>query len=264
MQGKVCLVTGGTTGIGLGVALALAQAGGNVVITGRNKERGAQTVQEIERQGHSAMYLQQDVTVNEDWRRVIDHVELHYGQLHVLVNNAGVYLNKPFLESSLDEFDRLIAVNLRSVVLGIKAAMPLMSRTAMGGAPASVVNVSSDAGIMCYTRQSFYNVSKGAVDVLTKTLGRELLEAGLNVRVNAVNPYFTTSNMTDVLFGQMLEQTGMKAEDLKEAIKAPIGRVANPEDIGNLVVFLASDKSSFISGTTNLIDGAASIGGGGV
>jgi NAD(P)-dependent dehydrogenase (short-subunit alcohol dehydrogenase family) len=168
-------------------------------------------------------------------------------------------------ECSLDDFDRIMSVNLRAVFIGIQSALPLMRETAKDRPSGSIINVSSDAAVRAFAMQSIYNTSKGALDVMTRTLGREFAELDYNIRVNGVNPYFTVSEMTDDLFESILQQGGhTDREALAEAIKAPLGRVGTPEDTGQMILFLASEKSAFISGTNTLVDGAASIGGGSI
>ena len=259
----MCLITGGTGGIGFGTARLMCAEGAQVVITGRDHDRGQDAQSRLQADGGAARYLHQDVTRPESWAHLIDTVRTEYGALHVLVNNAGAYLRKPMDQSSLDDFDRIIAINLRAAFIGIQAALPLMVETARNGPSGSIINVSSDSAIQAFAMQSVYNASKGALDVLTRTLAREFAEFGYNVRVNGVNPYFTTSGMTDALFEDVLLQGGhQNRAALAEAVKAPIGRVGTPEDTGQMILFLASDRSGFISGTNTLVDGAASVGSG--
>lgn len=263
IDGKVCLITGGSAGIGFGTARLMCAEGAQVVITGRDRERGQVAQSRLRADGGNARYLHQDVTLPESWAHLIDTIRTEHGALHVLVNNAGAYLRKPMTESSFDDFDRIIAINLRAAFIGIQAALPLMTETARHGPSGSIINVSSDSAVRAFAMQSIYNASKGALDVLTRTLAREFAELGHNVRVNGVNPYFTTSDMTDALFENILLQGGHQDRDaLAEAVKAPIGRVGTPEDTGQMILFLASDKSEFINGTNTLVDGAASVGGG--
>lgn len=260
LQGKVCLVTGGTAGIGFGTAKLMCEAGGRVIVTGRNQMRGREAAQRLSKFG-AARYVPHDTASAESWQQLINIIENDYGALHVLVNNAGIYQNKPMAEVSLEEFDRMMGINFRGIFIGIKAALPLMCATAKDGPAGAIVNVSSDAAVRAYALQSIYNCSKGALDVLTRSLGREFGELGYNIRVNGVNPYFIVSDMTDKLFEDVISQ-GEHAdrEALLEANKAPIGRVGYPEDVGQMIVFLASEKASFISGTNTLVDGAATIG----
>ncbi|MGI9287519.1 MAG: SDR family NAD(P)-dependent oxidoreductase [Pseudomonadales bacterium] len=260
MKGKVGLVTGGTKGIGFGTAKLMCEAGMRVIVTGRNEERGQDAESRL-REAGDARYLQHDTASTESWQQAMDTVTNDYGALNVLVNNAGIYLNKPVADTSMDEFDRMMSVNFRGIFIGIQAALPLMRDTAKDGSSGSIVNVSSDASVRAYALQSIYNCSKGALDVLTRSLGREFGELGYNIRVNGVNPYFIVSEMTDKLFENVIEQGAhTNREALLECNKAPIGRVGYPEDVGQMILFLASEKAGFISGTNTLVDGAATIG----
>jgi NAD(P)-dependent dehydrogenase (short-subunit alcohol dehydrogenase family) len=209
--------------------------------------------------------MHHDVTLPESWRRVMGAIGEDYGALHVLVNNAGTYMREAVIDCTLDDFDRILSVNLRSVFIGIQTALPLMRATAEEGPSGSIINVSSDASVRAYAMQSIYNISKGALDVLTRSLAREFGELGYNIRVNGVNPYVIVSEMTDKLFESVMLQGGYADRSaVVEGLKAPIGRIGQPEDVGQVILFLASEKAGFISGTNTLIDGAATVGGGSI
>jgi cyclopentanol dehydrogenase len=140
MKDKVCLITGGTAGIGFGTANLMCDEGARVIITGRDRARGRDAESRLRDAGGDARYMRQDTSLPESWQRVIEAIAGDYGALHVLVNNAGVYMRKPMIDCSLDDFDRIMSVNLRAVFIGIQAALPLMRETAKEGPSGSIIN----------------------------------------------------------------------------------------------------------------------------
>ena len=262
MQGRVCLVTGGSAGIGMATAARLLAAGATVVITGRNVERGRKAEAQLAGNG-LALFVPHDVTSPKSWREVVGTVEERLGGIHCLVNSAGAFAQKRFVDTSLEDWDRLFAVNARGVYLGIQAVLPAMRRTVGDGQTGSIVNVSSDAAIQAFSGQAIYNATKAAVDVLTRGLAREFGELGYNIRVNGVNPYLTQTEMVEGLFDEWL-QAGryMNRDELIAGVAAPVGRIAQPADVAEVIAFLASDAAAFVNGVNLLVDGAASIGAG--
>ena len=242
-DGKVALVTGGTIGIGRESAVALARAGARVVLTGRNAEEGARSVEAVEAAGGEALYLSQDITDESRWVEIVAETEARFGGLDVLVNNAGAFLVKPLLETDVDDFDWIYRVNVEGPFLGMKHALPAFLRRGGG----SVINVSSLLGKIGFPGGVAYCGSKGALTALSTATAKEW--AGRGVRVNTIHP--------GVIWTKMV-QDGMGDDDAVRqflADETPLGRVGAPEDIAGCVVYLASDASSFVTGADFTIDG---------
>lgn len=254
LSGKTALVTGAASGIGQQTAHTLSGLGAHVFATDLNGAGAAATAAAI---GSGATALAHDVTAEDDWTRVIGAVKAARGRLDVLVNNAGIMVNRPFLETSLTEFRFQQAVNVESVFLGMKAALPLMLETARaGGVSPSIVNISSVYGQVAGASFSAYSASKGAVRLLTKAVAFEFAKSG--VRVNSVHPGPTATNL-----GASWEPPRNAAGELLSPEEAaaiwlnliPNGRFGMPADIAGAVAFLASDASAYMTGSELTVDG---------
>ncbi len=254
LSGKVALVTGAASGIGQQTARTLAALGATVYGSDQNAQGAEATAAEI---GAAAVALAHDVTSQADWARVIGRVRAGSGRLDVLVNNAGVMVNRPFLETTLDEYRRQQAINVESVFLGMQAALPLMLETVKTHQAApSIVNISSVYGQVAGASFSAYSASKGAVRLLTKAVASEFATAG--VRVNSVHPGPTATNL-----GAGWEPPRDAAGNLLSPEEAaglwlrliPNGRFGMPTDIAGAVAFLASDASAYMTGSELTIDG---------
>jgi 3-oxoacyl-[acyl-carrier protein] reductase len=242
LQGKTAIVTGAGRGIGRAVALALAQCGAHVVVVDINPENAHRVAEEICAGGGSAVAVLADVTDRLQVDGIVATATQVFGRVDILVNNAGIVLKSSLLETSLDEWERLMAVNVRSVFLCCKAVFPAMMAQRSG----KIVNIASVAGkrgggIM---GNSSYAASKGAVIAFTKGIAREGAPHGINV--NAVTPGFTDTEMT----------RGLDREKTEAIMKSvPLGRAAQPEDIAKAVCFLVSDNAAFITGEIMDVDG---------
>ncbi|MFT5501474.1 MAG: NAD(P)-dependent dehydrogenase (short-subunit alcohol dehydrogenase family) [Woeseiaceae bacterium] len=244
-DGKVALVTGGGVGIGRATALAFAREGAQVVIGNRNAERGDEVVKAIQDAGGKASFLRTDVESESDIKALVDHAVSTYGRLDVAFNNAGIEgLVAPLVDQTDDNFHAVMDVNVRGVWLSMKYQIPQMLKTG-GGA---IVNNSSVAGMIGFGGISIYSASKHAVMGLTKCAALEYSAQG--IRVNAVNPAVIDTSMVDRL------AAGMDTE--KESLSAlhPIGRIGQPDEVANAVLWLCSDKASFVTGTGLAVDGA--------
>ncbi|HEU4536116.1 MAG TPA: glucose 1-dehydrogenase, partial [Polyangiaceae bacterium] len=243
VAGKVAIVTGGGSGIGAATAHRLAEEGAAVVATDIDEASARRTAEAIEAAGGRAAGLAQDVALEADWARVVAAAAERFGPPTILVNNAGVYRVAPLAELAVDEWDWLMAINVRGVALGIKHAAGPMA--AAGGG--SIVNLSSVSGLVGAPRHALYGASKGAVRALTKNAAVELGPS--RVRVNSVHPAVIETPMAD--YG--LKQAGRTKEQFARAY--PLGRLGTPVEVANVVLFLASDESSFVTGAELAVDG---------
>lgn len=233
-QGKVCLVTGGGSGIGRAAAELLAAEGGKVVVVNRTEEKGKATVQAITRAGGEAIFVPTDVGVPAQVRTVVEAAVDRWEKIDVLVNNAATMTFTPVVDLALEEWDRLMAVNLRAVFLFCKHALPHMA----GGA---IVNVSSVHAFETTANVVSYAASKGGVEAFTRGLSIEV--AASQARVNCVAPGAVDTPM-------LWDNPNVKSG--QERVEGAIGR---PEDIAAAIAFLASDDARFINGHTLVADG---------
>lgn len=243
VDGKVALITGGAVGIGRATAELLAQEGAQVAVTDVDVEAGQATVNHITESGGSAIFVEHDVAEEAQWTRVVNEVQRTIGPPDILVNNAGIYLIKPMEETSVDEWKRLMDINVTGVFLGMKHCTPLMRANGAG----SVINLSSVAGLIGSPNHTCYGASKGAVRIMTKDAALEL--AGAGVRVNSIHPAYIDTQMAD--YGAQVQ------EATKEELDAmhPIGHMGEPIDVAYAVLYLASDESKFVTGSELVLDG---------
>jgi len=248
VQDKIILLTGGAMGLGKAAARRLAEEGARVLITDHNAEAGMTTAAEL---GPNVDFLAQDVTDPDRWAEVIAHVEAEYGRLDVLVNNAAVTVFGSIAEVSYEDFRRCYTVDVDSIFLGCKAALPLMSRT--GG---SIINFSSAAAINASADLVAYNSAKAAIPMMTKSIALYCAREKNGVRVNAVLPgTIMTPNVRSVIDG-----TPNPAETEEQfKLAQPVGHMGEPDDVAHLVVYLASDESKFATGAAFAVDGGLSI-----
>lgn len=252
VKGRVALITGGASGIGRGCAERLAEEGAHVVITDIQDELGEQAVTSIVGAGGSAEYRHHDVTSEAAWIDVIDQLKAAHGELHILVNNAGIGIACSIFEMSLDDWQRQQAINLDGVFLGVKHGIPLI-RDSGGG---SVINISSVAGIKGAASLSAYNATKGGVRLFTKGVALECAQNRWNVRVNSVHPGTINTPIWTTEGALGLAEEGTNRVDIESMAElgVPTGVVGQPRDIANGVLFLASDESSYMTGTELIID----------
>jgi NAD(P)-dependent dehydrogenase (short-subunit alcohol dehydrogenase family) len=234
------LITGGTSGIGFATASKLAQLGMHVLVVGRNAERGKKAVDQIRAAGGKADFISSDLRDAASARELAKRaVELGNGQVDILVNNAGIYPFGPTHEMTEEQFDRVFSVNVKAPYFLVAELAPLMARRGKG----AIVNLSTMAADYGAPGMSLYGSSKAAINLLTKTWAAEYGPRG--VRVNAVSPGPTRTEGTDAM-GEGLEQL---------AAQAPAGRPATAEEIAEAIVFLATDRASFIHGAKLAVDG---------
>ena len=232
----MAIVTGGARGMGAAHVRRFVQEGAKVIFTDINEEGGLSLEKELE---GKAKFVKQDVTKAGDWKRVVDEAEKTFGPVNILVNNAGISISKSIFEITEEEYRRLIDINQVSVFLGIKAVLPSMQKTGNG----SIINISSINGLV--GGAVGYTDSKFAVRGLTKAVALQL--AALGIRVNSVHPGVIETPMVT---------EGDAVEVIKEFAKhIPLQRMAQPEEVTNLVLYLASDESSYSTGSEFVVDG---------
>ena len=241
LKGKVALVTGGSRGIGAAIALRLAKAGADVAILYAGNSQAAQaTCADIEAQGVRALAVQCDVKDFEAVKAAVDQVVARFGGVDILVNNAGITRDKLSMRMSEEEFDQVIATNLKGAFNTIRHVSPLMMKKRFG----RIINISSVSGLMGNPGQANYAAAKAGMIGLTKTIAKEL--AGRNVTCNASAPGFIKTDMTGAMNEKVLE----------EAVKQiPMKRMGEPEEIAGLCAFLCSDEAGYITGSVIQVDG---------
>ena len=247
VAGKVAIVTGGASGMGKADAILLAQEGARVVVADMNEKDGREVARGI---GDNALFLRLDVTDEENWKTVISATLEKFGRLDILVNNAGMIALGTIVDTDLATWRKINAVNSDGVFLGCKHAIPAMA--ASGGG--SIINMSSVAAIHGQSFVAAYTASKGAVRSLTKSIAMFCKEQKNGIRCNSIHPDgVKTPMVVKVAMGKDVAT----AEDIEAVGK--YGNMCDPEDIANLVLYLASDESRFVSGAEMLIDNCATI-----
>ncbi|MEQ2525788.1 glucose 1-dehydrogenase [Bacillaceae bacterium CLA-AA-H227] len=236
LENKVAIITGGARGMGEAHVRRFVSEGAKVVFTDINEESGNALASEL---GENAKFIRQDVTKAADWEAVVTETENSFGPINILVNNAGISLSKSIFEMTEEDYRKIVDINQVSVFLGIKSVLPSMQKTGNG----SIVNISSMNGLV--GGAVGYTDTKFAVRGITKAVAIQV--AGLGIRVNSVHPGVIETPMVT---------EGDAVEVIKEFAKhIPIQRMASPEEVSNLVLYLASDESSYSTGSEFVIDG---------
>ncbi len=255
LAGKVAIVTGAASGIGLATGRLLASFGTRVVMTDINRDGVLDAAGQI---GGDAIPLLHDVTRETDWAEVFDTVAARCGRLDILVNNAGIMVPEPFETSRIETLRRQFAINVESVYFGMRGALPLMQKTReeTGSSP-SIINISSVYGKVAGSEFSAYSATKGAVRAMTRAVASELAAKG--VRVNCVLPGPAATNLS-ASWEPPRDAHGNPLPP-EEALAAwvrliPMGRIGTAEDIAPVIAFLASDMARFVTGAEYIVDGA--------
>jgi len=247
LQGKSALVTGGASGIGRAVCLRFAQEGARVAVADLDREGAEATARAIQEQGGTALALQADVSRSEDVRDMVRRTVEAFGRLDVLVNNAGIAgPSASILDLTEEDWDRVLGVNLKGVWLGIKYGAPEMARTGGG----TIVNTASIAGMVFFPRATAYSASKAGVIMLTRTAAVEL--GRYNIRVNCVCPGVVETPMVQRGLAMAKDPQSARQRWVESHV---LGRFAQPEEIAEAILWLASDASSFVTGHALVIDG---------
>ncbi len=244
-EGKTAIITGATSGIGRATSLKLAQQGARISAVGRRPEALTELKNEIESVGGSVKTIQADVTLENDVQKIVEESVAEFERIDVLINAAGIILNGSIETTKTEEWDALMNANVRSVFLLTQAAVAFLEKTR-----GNIVNVSSVAGLRAYPNVLAYCVSKAAIDQLTRCVALELAEK--QIRVNAVNP--------GVVVTDLHKRGGMSNENYQSFLERskqshPLGRVGEAAEVAELIVYLASERASWITGATYSIDG---------
>lgn len=247
VTGKVAIVTGASLGLGRAAATMLAREGARVVLTDLRREEGADLADQLVSSGGEAIFLPHDVSSEDDWKRVVASAVNRFGGLDVLVNNAGVALSANVEDTTLEQWRRLMSINLDGVFLGLKYAIAAMKNR--GG---SIINLSSIEGIVGDPNLAAYNASKGGVRLLTKSAALSCAKAGYRIRVNSIHPGYIDTPMVTAF-----AEAQPDPRATREAIAAlhPLGHIGEPDDIAYGVIYLASEESKFVTGAELVIDG---------
>jgi 3(or 17)beta-hydroxysteroid dehydrogenase len=246
VEGKIALVTGGGSGLGAADCRRLAEEGARVAVSDIDVESARIVAAEI---GGGAIALKHDVSSEEDWRTVVQEVERQLGGLNILVNNAGIVVVADPEETTLEQFRRVNAVMCEGVFLGCKYAIPLMARSGGG----SIINMSSTASHLGYPPFFAYSAAKGAVRSLTKSVAIHCQQKGYGIRCNSIHPASIETPMIQSAMGRPGDE-----QVIPEGVLPP-GSIGAPKDVANLVLYLASDESRFVTGAEILIDNGLTI-----
>ena len=245
LKNKVGLITGAAQGLGKEMAKIMISQGATIVITDINEKSLVETAEEL-----SCKHMVMDVTKEDKWKNVISKIEKDIGSLNILVNNAGIGGGGDVESTDLESWHLVHSVNLDSVFLGCKFSLPLMRKSGNG----SIINISSMSGIVASHNMSAYNSSKAAVRHLSKSVALHCAKSTNLVRCNSIHPVFTRTAMVQ----SMIDAAPERNIEEKLVQQIPLRKLAEPIDIANAALFLASDESSFITGTELVIDGGLS------
>ena len=246
LKDKTAIVTGAGSGFGKGIAMRFAKEGARVGVVDINAEAAREVASQI---GNSAFAMEADVSIDGDVSKMVQEALERWGQLDILVNNAGTtHRNQPMTEVTEEEYERIFAVNVKSVYLSAKHIVPVMKKQGFG----VILNVASTAGVRPRPGLVWYNTSKGAMITATKAMAIEL--AGEKIRVNAINPVAGETGMLHLFMG---EDTPEKRAQFISSI--PLGRLSLPEDMANAALFLCSDEAEMITGLCMEVDGGRCI-----
>jgi 3(or 17)beta-hydroxysteroid dehydrogenase len=254
MEGKIAFVAGAASGIGRAAALLLAREGAAVCCADLQAEGAAATAGLIESSGGRGLSAPLDVTVDASWQAALDAAVATFGRVDVMVNSAGISFGRPITEMSLEEWRRVMAVNLDGVFLGTKQAILTLRRTGGG----SIVHISSASGLKSAPGASAYSASKAAVCMFVKAAAKECLQNGDKIRINTVCPAGVKTPLWREMpfFRDLVETTGSEEAAFRELARSdPQGRFAEPEEVAQAVLYLASEESLYVTGTDLVIDG---------
>ena len=259
LDNKVALISGAARGIGAETARLMSQVGAKVVVADLLSDAGQATCRSIKEEGGEALYLDLDVSREDSWAAAVDAAVAHFGKIDILVNNAGLFLGQDFEEVPLEDWERLVSVNLTGVFLGTRVCAPALRESAKDSPHGSaIVNLSSIAGLVGAPLDPLYSMTKGGVTIFTKSTALDFARKNDRIRVNSVHP-----GVIDTEMGQQTIETGARMFNenntdlaLKRSIQRhPMGRLGTVDDIARAIVFLASDDAGFMTGSSLVVDG---------
>ncbi|MGB0361908.1 MAG: glucose 1-dehydrogenase [bacterium] len=245
LEGKTALVTGAASGIGLQTSIRLAEEGARVMMTDINLEKVRQQAEKIDA---NATFLKLDITEEEEWISVLDETVKRFDRLDILVNSAGMVLIADVEQITLEDWRKVHAVNLDGTFLGCKHGVRVMKEFGAG----SIINLSSVSGMIGGFNLAAYNSSKGAVRMLTKSVALHCVRAGYGIRCNSIHPTFIETPMLESMIRDSPDPEKARQTLVRQV---PLRRIGKPDDVANMIVYLASDESTFVTGTEMVIDG---------
>lgn len=248
LLGKVAFISGGASGIGKAIVERFVAEGAQVVFGDVNVSGGESVAADT-----GALFIRQDVSQESQWISALELVEARFGRLDILVNNAGILGSGPVDQIEIDAWNRLFAINVTGVMLGCKHGARLMQRNS-GGSSGSIINMSSTAGLLATSSDCAYSASKGAVRLMTKSIAANFARRGLGIRCNSIHP----GPIDTPIFDPWRSDSGAMSDKVRSALTetmTPMGRLGRPEEIAALALFLASNASSFSTGSEFVADG---------
>ena len=259
LQGKNAIVTGGSKGIGRSVCLALANAGVNINVLDLNKDEGLNTVKEIIKLNGKAEFYEIDVAQESEWINFVTYLDTKNKSIDILVNNAGIWLGKEISNVSIEEYHKLISINLTGVFLGIKHLIPFLTKAGeKSNFGSSIINLSSVAGLVGSQLDPLYSMTKGGITTFTKSMAIYFGKKKYPIRINQVHPGIIETDMgSQVAEARIKQNPSMTLKDSYSAgiLQTPLGRLGTAEEVAKTILFLSSDDSSFMTGSSLVVDG---------
>ena len=259
LQGKNAIVTGGSKGIGRSVCLALANAGVNINVLDLNKDQGLNTVKEIIKLNVKAEFYEIDVAQESEWINFDTYLDTKNKSIDILVNNAGIWLGKEISNVSIEEYHKLISINLTGVFLGIKHLIPFLNKAGeKSNFGSSIINLSSVAGLVGSQLDPLYSMTKGGITTFTKSMAIYFGKKKYPIRINQVHPGIIETDMgSQVAEARIKQNPSMTLKDSYSAgiLQTPLGRLGTAEEVAKTILFLSSDDSSFMTGSSLVVDG---------
>ena len=259
LQGKNAIVTGGSKGIGRSVCLALANAGVNINVLDLNKDQGLNTVKEIIKLNVKAEFYEIDVAQESEWINFVTYLDTKNKSIDILVNNAGIWLGKEISNVSIEEYHKLISINLTGVFLGIKHLIPFLTKAGeKSNFGSSIINLSSVAGLVGSQLDPLYSMTKGGITTFTKSMAIYFGKKKYPIRINQVHPGIIETDMgSQVAEARVKQNPSMTLKDSYSAgiLQTPLGRLGTAEEVAKTILFLSSDDSSFMTGSSLVVDG---------
>ena len=259
LQGKNAIVTGGSKGIGRSVCLALANAGVNINVLDLNKDQGLNTVKEIIKLNVKAEFYEIDVAQESEWINFVTYLDTKNKSIDILVNNAGIWLGKEISNVSIEEYHKLMSINLTGVFLGIKHLIPFLTKAGeKSNFGSSIINLSSVAGLVGSQLDPLYSMTKGGITTFTKSMAIYFGKKKYPIRINQVHPGIIETDMgIQVAEARIKQNPNMTLKDSYSAgiLQTPLGRLGTAEEVAKTILFLSSDDSSFMTGSSLVVDG---------